>query len=293
MVVVAGEILLDCFPDGTRIGGAPFNVAFHLWHMGVPVRFLSRIGDDADGRAIRSFLDRTGFPTRDLQVDPVRPTGRVEVEEGEDGPSYRILPDVAYDATAPSEAVMEALSGEARMLYFGTLVQRTPSGKALVDSLGAGLNDAARCFVDVNLRAGCYTPRTVLDALGSADILKLNHDEFEEILSFCRSEGRRIRGVEGLMEAFGIEVAALTMGADGSRIYAGGRVEEAAPEAVGTFRNSVGAGDGFAAVLAMGWLSGWSPRRIVERATAFASRICTLEGAVPESADFYEDFTEG
>jgi fructokinase len=52
MIVVIGEILIDRFPDYERIGGAPFNFAFHLRQMGWPVRFLTRIGDDAAGLRI-------------------------------------------------------------------------------------------------------------------------------------------------------------------------------------------------------------------------------------------------
>jgi hypothetical protein len=32
----------------------------------------------------------------------------------------------------------------------------------------------------------------------------------------------------------------------------------------------------------------WSPKVTLARATGFASRICTIEGAIPDSAEFYE-----
>ena len=43
MILVIGEILYDVFPDGKHLGGAPFNFAFHLQHLGWPVRLITRI----------------------------------------------------------------------------------------------------------------------------------------------------------------------------------------------------------------------------------------------------------
>ena len=50
------------------------------------------------------------------------------------------------------------------------------------------------------------------------------------------------------------------------------------------------AGDGYAAILAMGYLSGWPPARILRRATRFAAAVCGLAGAVPEDPAFYQPF---
>ncbi len=46
MILVIGEILFDQFPDYRKLGGAPFNFAYHLQQLGYPVRFISRIGAD-------------------------------------------------------------------------------------------------------------------------------------------------------------------------------------------------------------------------------------------------------
>ena len=57
------------------------------------------------------------------------------------------------------------------------------------------------------------------------------------------------------------------------------------------FVDSVGAGDAYAALLAAGLLEKWPPETILRRAAAFASQICQIEGAIPESELFYEPFT--
>ena len=45
--LVFGEVLWDCFPDGQQVlGGAPFNVAWHLHAFGISPLFVSRVGQD-------------------------------------------------------------------------------------------------------------------------------------------------------------------------------------------------------------------------------------------------------
>lgn len=51
LIHVFGEVLFDCFPDGRRVlGGAPFNVAWNLQAFGLAPQFISRVGDDLDGK---------------------------------------------------------------------------------------------------------------------------------------------------------------------------------------------------------------------------------------------------
>ena len=46
-VVIFGEVLFDDFPDGAVLGGAPFNVAWHLQAFGLHPVMISRTGNDA------------------------------------------------------------------------------------------------------------------------------------------------------------------------------------------------------------------------------------------------------
>jgi fructokinase len=43
-------------------------------------------------------------------------------------------------------------------------------------------------------------------------------------------------------------------------------------------------------MLAAGMLKNWSTQKLLERASLFASRICEIKGAIPESSSFYEPF---
>ena len=49
--LIIGEVLFDVMPDGTRVlGGAPFNVAWHLEAFGLRPLMITRVGADDIGR---------------------------------------------------------------------------------------------------------------------------------------------------------------------------------------------------------------------------------------------------
>jgi fructokinase len=92
------------------------------------------------------------------------------------------------------------------------------------------------------------------------------------------------------MEDHDLEMIALTMGGEGSRLYTKTTRYEAAPSEALSIVDTVGAGDAFTSILAAGYLAGWEGDRILETATRFASAICEIEGAIPDHTDFYGPF---
>lgn len=289
MILVVGELLVDIFPDYKRIGGAPFNFAYHLKNFGLPVRFISRIGEDDLGAEIKSMLDRNGFERDGIQVDPAHPTGRVEVSfDGRGQPRFNIMKDAAFDhidfaACAPCE---EPFS----MVYFGTLIQRTPEGcarlKAFLDQLDSGVT----CFYDINLRPGLYQPEVIHYSLNRADIVKINEEELEYIRrEILQTDGNREDVVFSLMERYNIRLVSLTRGSEGSELFLTGRYHYSISASdVDPIVDTVGAGDGYSAVLALGYIRGWDPQRILSTATMFSASICRIEGAVPSDISFYQ-----
>ena len=66
--VIFGEVLFDHFPDGARVlGGAPFNVAWHLQAFGLAPLFISRVGDDPAGREVRQAMADWGIAMDNLE----------------------------------------------------------------------------------------------------------------------------------------------------------------------------------------------------------------------------------
>ena len=290
-ILVFGEILADMFPDGSVLGGAPFNVARHLAAFGRNPVLVSRIGRDALGDEIVAAMDAGGMSRAGLQVDDARPTGRVAVHMDERGHRFEILPGQAYDFIDPAQAVATARACEPSMVYFGTLSQRDEDSRRALEAV----LDAVPCprFVDINLREPWYTADSVRFSLRQADILKLNAEELMtlgHLLGLAASEPEE--RVLALMRDFRIGRVIVTCGEEGAW-----QVEEGGEWTATTYENrkvelvdTVGAGDAFAAVCMLGILSGWPMHRTLNRAEAFARAICGIRGAVPADDAFYGPF---
>ena len=91
-IIIFGEVLFDCFPDGQKIlGGAPFNVAWHLQAFKASPLFISRVGNDVEGDQIFRSMRQWGMITDGLQRDPEHPTGQVTVNFVDGEPEYDIV----------------------------------------------------------------------------------------------------------------------------------------------------------------------------------------------------------
>jgi fructokinase len=83
---------------------------------------------------------------------------------------------------------------------------------------------------------------------------------------------------------------ALTRGSRGSSFYSrDGQIDS--PSVAGiSIVDTVGAGDGYAAVLAAGCMRQIPWEETIHQASRFAARICGISGAVPDDERFYDDF---
>jgi fructokinase len=289
MIVAIGEILFDVFPDGRRIGGAPFNFAYHLGKLNLPTRFISRVGRDEPGETIAAFLSAAGFDAADLQVDAERPTGRVEVTlDSRKRHQFTIVPDVAYDALDLGALETQLRATPARLIYFGSLAQRTRRGFETVHRLLSGIPRETLRLYDMNLRPGAQSKTIVIASLEHADILKLNDSELEKTASFLGRGGGEAELIEWIRERFALKMVALTRGDKGATLYTpAGRIDARAMD-VATLADTVGAGDAFCAVLAAGVLLDWPAERILREAIRFSAQICSVSGAIPASDDAYQ-----
>jgi fructokinase len=291
VILVIGEILFDEFPNYKRLGGAPFNFAYHLKNFGFDVHFISKIGIDDAGKEILHQLELSGFDLDDIQIDPVHATGRVNVELDKNGvPQFEIISDVAYDYIACMPAHHSDLIRDARLIYFGSLVQRSKTGFESIQAfVSAGASDAVN-FYDVNLRAGCYHQAIIEKSLRKTDILKLNMEELEKLRQMLSNKKDNHQCIQYLIKEYALNTVSLTKGELGSELFTEkGSFSSNSMKAIKVV-DSVGAGDAYAAMLAAGILKNWQPQDILERASLFSSRICEIKGAIPESPFFYQPF---
>jgi fructokinase len=279
---VFGEVLFDHFPDGSRVlGGAPFNVAWHLQAFGQHPQLITRVGDDAEGRSIVDAMQAWGMRTDGVQLDTALPTGRVSVTFDDGEPEYEIVNPCAYDAIEPGPG------DGCRFLYHGSLAARDSRSRASLRQLvDAG---PERVFLDVNLRPPWWDIATLHEMLEAADWVKLNGDELD-LLHAAGISGDRARE---FLDAHGLSGLILTHGAEGAEILTSdGQRQRVAPQPVEQVVDTVGAGDAFASVLILGLLNDWPLAKTQERAQAFASAIVGQRGATVSDRGFYQALAE-
>ncbi len=281
---VFGEVLFDHFPDGSRIlGGAPFNVAWHLQAFGLSPRFISRIGNDPEGPEVTSLMDQRGMNRDAIQIDTKHPTGSVQVSIDDGEPHYDIIPDCAYDFISGALIEPKATKG---ILYHGSLAVRNPASFDALKAIKA--LHKGKIFIDVNLRQPWWDKATLDKLLHDADWVKLNE---AELSALCPNQD----GLENTMKAFcleyDLEMLIVTRGAKGAiTCDRQQRFVSTKPPAATKVVDTVGAGDAFAALLLMGINRQWSLETTLERAQEFACAIVCRRGAIVTEQAFYRSF---
>jgi len=276
--LVFGEVLFDCFPDGSRVlGGAPFNVAWHLHALGHEPLLVSRVGaDDAGGEVLRAMRDWQ-MDVSGVQRDPNHPTGCVVVTLEGGQPSYEILPDQAYDHVAPA-----AGAPPVALVYHGTLALRQRDSRRALDHIFA--HCGAPVFVDVNLRDPWWNEGSVGELLDMARWCKVNDHE----LATLAGPGEPVAAARRLIADHDLAQVFVTLGAAGAfSLTADGLLANVAPDRRAPVVDAVGAGDAFAAVLIAGLLDGWPLPLTLDRAQQLATAVCGQRGAVPTGPDLY------
>jgi fructokinase len=260
-----------------------------LKQLGFPVRFISRIGIDSKGREILDRIKKAGFDPEDIQLDLVHPTGTVRVQLDKNGvPEFNIISNVAYDYIELKPEIHAEHLKSAELVYFGTLVQRTHQGFKQIQRFLHRRQPKSVSFYDINLRRDCYSDEVIEACLHNTDILKLNTDELQECKRIGGIDQDDVFFIRHMMAEYSLEAVALTKANEGSELYTKEGCSRAAPKPVTAMVDTVGAGDAYAAMLAAGILKKWPPQKTLAMASELASRICTLEGAIPETAEFYE-----
>ncbi len=290
-VVLFGEVLADIFHDRTVLGGAPFNVARHLKAFGQTPILISRLGNDALRDNVLHVMLQNKMETMGLQRDKSHPTGRVQVHIENGGHRFEILPLQAYDFIHSGAGRLTALSTNPALVYFGTLAQRHEVSRRALKTLLR--NTEAAKFLDINLRAPWYNEKTLLYSLQHADIVKLNDEELAILKNMFKLQGSDPQSrALALSERFDLEQILVTCGNAGAwMLDRSGKITEAlAKNTMTGIVDTVGAGDGFAAVFILGVLKKWAISRTLERANTFAGAICGIRGAVPDHANFYKSF---
>ncbi|MES9942603.1 MAG: carbohydrate kinase [Candidatus Thiodiazotropha sp. 6PLUC2] len=283
-LIIFGEVLYDCFPGGEKVlGGAPFNVAWHLQAFGQSPSFVSRVGRDSEGDTILRTMSRWGMETEGVQQDADHATGKVTITINHGEPSYEIVADAAYDFIDPLPLQDTACD----TLYHGSLGLRNSIARSALDQLKK--SGAETIFLDVNLRPPWWNRKEILDWVSQADWVKLNRHELEQLLG---QSSDLLSQAMDFKTTYGLQGVIVTRGEKGAIVLAGNgdRPLEIVPEPILETVDTVGAGDAFTSVILLGLMKQWSLESSLKRAQAFASAIVGQRGATVSSASFYSDF---
>lgn len=285
-IVAVGEALWDVLPSGPRLGGAPTNfacAAARLARGAAQVSLVTCVGDDALGRRARATLAASGVDVNHVQTS-MRPTGRVDVTLDAVGtPHYTIGEDAAWDTLTWTDE-LASIAAASDLVCFGTLAQRHPRARETQQRFLNACPPHTRRVFDVNLRPPYDDLDVVRAGLDAADVLKLNDDELARLTPALGVPTDPEDALSRLAERFSLATVALTRGDRGALLWDGRRTVTCPGIPVDVV-DTVGAGDAFTAVLALGILSGDPLDVIGARACRVAAEVCRQPGATPSAPE--------
>ncbi|MFE1073595.1 sugar kinase [Streptomyces sp. NPDC058783] len=262
-VVCLGETMAAVAPapsdtlDGAEslrlsVAGAESNVAMYLADLGLPVSWLSAVGDDALGRRVRAAVEGAGVDVSGVRTDPARPTGLLLKDPGAAGTRVHYYRQGSAASALGPDVLDDARVGGAALLHLtGVTPALSPSCRALVER-ALGTPRARRTHAvsfDVNHRPALWPPDTAAgvlrDLADGADIVFVGLDEAQELWGAGLTEA----DVRGLLSS--PRVLVVKDGGRGATAFTE-RGVCTVPALAAEVVEPVGAGDAFAA----GFLAG-------------------------------------
>ena len=280
VIVGLGEALWDCLPDGSKLGGAPANFAYHASQFGNDAYAISAIGNDALGDQTLKEFDEKHLKYVMPRVD--YPTGTVQVELDEEGvPTYDIKQNVAWD-NIPFTPEIENIAKHCGCVCFGSLAQRNKISRDTIHRFLDTTPMACLKIFDINLRQNFYSKEIIQDSLKACDILKIND---EELVTIGRLFGYPGLDIENkcylILGKYNLKMLVLTCGTNGSYVFAHGvKSYQSTPKV--EVDDTVGAGDSFTGSFASAILAGMPIKDAHKLAVEVSAFVCTQPGAMPK-----------
>ena len=278
-IVGLGEALWDCLPNGSKLGGAPANFAYHTSQFGFDAYAVSALGNDALGdQTVKEFGERH---LHYIMLRVPFPTGTVQVQLDADGvPTYDIKRDVAWD-NIPFTPEVEALARRTDCVCFGSLAQRSEVSRTTIYRFLATMPKSSLKIFDINLRQNFYTKEIIQESLRQCDILKINDEELVTIGRLFDYPGLDIENKCWLiLGKYNLKMLVLTCGTNGSYVFAPGE-KSFQPTPHVDVVDTVGAGDSFTGSFAAAILSGMPITDAHRLAVEVSAYVCTQQGAMP------------
>jgi sugar/nucleoside kinase (ribokinase family) len=265
-------------PAVEKSGGSAANTAVGVASLGGTAAFIGKVRDDQLGEVFTHDIRAAGVRFESAPATDGPPTGRCLVLIT--GDAQRTMSTFLGTAGLLSTAdVDERLVASAAATYIEAYLWERPSTK-----------EAIRLAADVAHRAG----RKVAFSLSDSFCVDRNREEFRslidssvDILFGNEDEVRSLYEVDDIhsvIQLIGdhVEVAALTLGAKGSILVAGDRVEHVDAAPVADVMDTTGAGDLYAAGVLFGLTRGLDLAEAGRLGSAAAAECISHIGARPE-----------
>ena len=255
-------------------GGAAANVASWLVVANTPSYLITRVGDDAAGKAVLDQLDQLGVAHSD-KVVPGKNTGVVIVIVGNDG-ERTMFPDSGANAGLGTADLPELSEFSSVYLSGYPLInpQSNPGVLEIVEVLGKAklpiIFDPAT--VGVLLEVGVAKVRQWLEFV---DVVLLNEEEAQFITGFANP----VDAAGDLLKI--VPTVVIKRGSNGALAQTRGGSLIQIPAFPTTVVNTTGAGDAFAAGFISIWAQDGQLNDALEAGAKLAAECVALIGARP------------
>jgi len=281
------ETLANIVAEESSGGGSAYNVLVDIarFGVGIPLRGVGLVGDDADGRRIREDCERLGIDTTHLRAVPGAATAYTDVMTVRDTGRRTFFHHRGANALlAPEDFPAEAIPCRIFNLGYILLLDRldeddpefgTKAARVLAGFRAAGVLTS----IDVVSEDSDRFERIVTPALPHADYCIINEVEAGRTTGRATRAGDRLD--EGAMEAAARELlgrgvkrlavvhapeASVGVSAQGETCW-----QRAHALPAGFIRGTAGAGDAFLAGMLVGIHEEWGLERSLAFATAAAA----------------------
>jgi 2-dehydro-3-deoxygluconokinase len=269
-------------------GGDTSNMAIAAARLGAQTAYVSRVGDDAFGRALLRLWADEGVDTRGVATDAAASTGVYFVTHGAAGHEFSYLRTGSAASKIDAATLPLAVVRSARLLHVSGISQAISASAcdAVFAAIEAAKSAGARISFDPNLRLKLWSlprARAVIAATAAQcdwflpsldDVRTLSgQDDSRAILDWCHR--------------LGAPVVVLKCGRDGVIVSDGRRMETVPGHKVDTV-DATGAGDCFDGAFAARTVAGDDLVAAARYANAAAALATTGFGAVaplPRDAD--------
>ena len=276
----------DTFVRG--FGGDTSNMAIAAARLGARTAYVSRVGDDAFGRALLQLWLDEGVNTHGVATDATASTGVYFVSHGPAGHEFSYLRTGSAASKMNAATLPLELIRGARLLHVSGISQAI-SGTAcdaVFAAIEAGKDAGVRVSFDPNLRLKLWSlprARAVIAATAAqCDWFLPSLDDVRTLSGESES-----RAIVDWCHQLGAPVVVLKCGPEGVIVSDGRRVETLAGHAVNTV-DATGAGDCFDGAFAARTVAGddlFSAARYANAAAALATTGFGAVAPLPRDAD--------